>query len=266
MSNHALLPICWVDLDDTLFQSLRKTPLPHNDIAAVDVNNQPRSVFTPRQRQWLDWLLRSTQVIPVTARDPAQFKRVNIQFRSWAITTMGAVIMKPNGQEDDQWADQIVPGAQLRQYALRNLAAYATTLARPMREPISVRLVTHYDDVAFMLVIKTPNRLTTRSLHLQLQKHLEHNQPHHRWHIWQHDRQITIHHQDLTKRHAVEYLLERLRAIHGDVPTMGFGDALSDYGFMSLCDWRGVPANSALDQALAFCSHSSISNNGWIQQ
>lgn len=261
MNKPSLSPVCFVDLDDTLFQSIRKTPLPHDGVAATDANNKPRSVFTARQRQWLDWLLNCTQVIPVTARDSEQFKRVTIPFRSWSITTMGAVIAMPNGHEDEQWAHRIVPAASLRQYSLRELAAYCSTVSRSMPDPISVRLITHYDNVALMLVVKASNRLTARSLHLKLQKHLSQTIPQHRLHVWLHDRQITIHHHDLTKRHAVEYLLGRLRAMYGDVPTMGFGDAVSDYSFMSLCDWRGVPDNSALDQMLTTATTSLLTDN-----
>ena len=62
-------PLVFVDLDDTLFQTARKmvegTP---RTIATLDVHRQPNGYMSPVQHSFINWLLASADVVPVTAR------------------------------------------------------------------------------------------------------------------------------------------------------------------------------------------------------
>ena len=45
----------------------------------------------------------------------------------------------------------------------------------------------------------------------------------------------------LQKREAVREWIRRDQAINGKRPLLGFGDSVSDLGFMAECDWWGTP-------------------------
>ena len=50
----------------------------------------------------------------------------------------------------------------------------------------------------------------------------------------------------LQKREAVREWIRRDQAINGKRPLLGFGDSVSDLGFMAECDWWGTPKRGQL--------------------
>ena len=50
----------------------------------------------------------------------------------------------------------------------------------------------------------------------------------------------------LSKRNAVQEWLLRDREIHGERPVLGYGDSISDLGFMGECHWWGTPRKGQL--------------------
>lgn len=70
-------PLVFVDLDDTLFQTARKmvegTP---RTTATLDVHGQPNGYMNPVQHSFVNWLLASADVVPVTARSVEAYSRV----------------------------------------------------------------------------------------------------------------------------------------------------------------------------------------------
>ncbi|KAA9652395.1 hypothetical protein F7G05_28740, partial [Escherichia coli] len=98
-------PVIFSDLDDTLFQTRRKM-VDELDLApfrtgALDRSLEPRSFMTEEQAMLVDWMLEHAELIPVTARGTEEIARVTIPFRSWAVTTHGAVILDPQGNPDE---------------------------------------------------------------------------------------------------------------------------------------------------------------------
>ena len=78
--------IALVDLDDTLFQTLRKCPpdVPADRLTPLGFarDGSPLSYATPRQMQFLEWLAETTHLVPVTARSLDALRRARIPFRA----------------------------------------------------------------------------------------------------------------------------------------------------------------------------------------
>ena len=114
-------PYTLMDLDDTLFQTQRKidawqvpTAEPeHLVCATVNKQGEPLSFMSQRQASFFNWLLASTELIVVTARDTAEIKRVKLPFDSWQVLTHGAVIVRPDGSLLSEWQQhsqsQLIP-------------------------------------------------------------------------------------------------------------------------------------------------------------
>lgn len=253
MTTDALLPLCFVDLDDTLFQTQRKQPNHTGIVASMDLDGYPRSFFTKPQHLWVNWLLKNAVVIPVTARDKDQFDRVTIPFTSWAIVAMGAVIIAPNKEVDSQWEQHVLSETRPHQDFLNRLHEQWFARKNLLGSKVAIKLIRECSEnqAAVMMTLKFKCAQFAQENHALLQTRVSHqygdDSP---WLCLLHDRQITLCLKTLTKREATEFLLKRLRQTHGPVPTMGLGDNLSDYSFMSLCDWRVIPSDSPLDRTL----------------
>ena len=101
MPNHS--PLVLVDLDDNLFQTARKMQETPVHVASSDVDGKPSGYMTEVQKHFIDWLLTSADVVPVTARSIEAFSRVHIPFKRGAICANGGVILDANGKVDDAW-------------------------------------------------------------------------------------------------------------------------------------------------------------------
>ncbi len=109
-------PYALMDLDDTLFQTLRKIEqwqllkqLPNKNLTIASVNKQgePLSFFSQKQANFFNWLSQSCELIPVTARDTNEIKRVKLPFDSWQILTHGAILLEPNGKRNPIWQQKM---------------------------------------------------------------------------------------------------------------------------------------------------------------
>ncbi|MFH4247077.1 hypothetical protein WAI89_20195, partial [Acinetobacter baumannii] len=59
----------------------------------------------------------------------------------------------------------------------------------------------------------------------------------------------------LAKRYAVQEWLRRDKAINGERPVLGFGDSITDLGFMDECHWWATPARSQLPKRFVGAEH-----------
>ncbi|MGO2387248.1 MAG: hypothetical protein ACTH6Z_08950, partial [Psychrobacter sp.] len=104
-------PYALMDLDDTLFQTQRKidawdlpTTEPESLVCAtVNKQDEPLSFMSQRQVTFFNWLLASTELIVVTARDRSEIKRVKLPFDSWQVLTHGAIILASDGSLLSSW-------------------------------------------------------------------------------------------------------------------------------------------------------------------
>jgi hypothetical protein len=237
-------PLIFVDLDDTLFQTARKMAegAPRHAIA-LDAWGVPIGFMSPVQKGFVQWLLASADVVPVTARSVEAYSRVRIPFTAGAVCSHGGVILHPDGQLDADWHARMTGTLQAYQSRLPELSA--ATLATGHEMGLSLRgwvvgegrlrhyVVTKHQQSDDAVLSKVLAEVQARGLLEDMQVHANGNNlaflPH-----------------GLAKHLAVQEWLRRDRAANGERPVMGLGDSITDLGFMALCNFWATPTQSQL--------------------
>lgn len=237
--------IALVDLDDTLFQTLRKCPpdVPPDRLTALGFakDGAPLSYATPRQMQFLAWLAETTHLVPVTARSLDALRRAHLPFKA-AICAHGGVILDDTGTIDLGWA--AIVSARAMPYAddLTRLADAIATEAARQNVQINTRVLTegplplytlakHADadhDALFAVVDAAVPTLPPG------------------WTDHRNGNNVALMPPYLGKHHAVAHILPALRARFPDAPVIGIGDSRTDAPFMGLCDFAMLPTGSQL--------------------
>jgi len=243
----------FLDLDDTVFQTLRKCA-PGADSAALQVraylpDGTPNS-FATRKQQWLwQWLAKGFRIVPVTARDVHAFRRVNLPFQEEVVLNHGAVILDKQGEVDAAWMDRML--RELPAYHEKLLALWEAVEAYCRRyNGYKARLVDDFD-ITWYGVIKH-NDGTEATLEKLLDVVIKPD-PFIRdgslyWHI--NGNNLAILPRIINKESAVSYLLDGYRQQHPEVLSFGAGDSKTDAPFLALCDYALIPKNTQLFNAL----------------
>lgn len=244
-----------MDLDDTLFQTQRKIDawkLPTSEpdtlvCASVNKQGEPLSFMTQRQATMFHWLLASTELIVVTARDTSEIQRVKLPFNSWQILTHGAVIKQPDGSSQRDWQAQMRDRLDPLQHALTKLINTLEQLNTQYDGQL--KLAVHSDafldqELVIYLAVKHSKKdhgaLATLAQRLPslLPKLAEH------FYIHVNANNLAILPHCVHKRHAVQFLLAQ--CLDQQRPSFGFGDSLADLPFLQLLDWYGTPNHGQL--------------------
>ncbi|MFT2721222.1 HAD family hydrolase [Deinococcus sp. A31D244] len=240
--------VAFADLDDTLFQTLRK--LPGTDPATltpmtVNTLGQPHSHAAPAQTALLELLSAGhVTLIPVTGRDAQAMRRVTLPFRSWQVMDHGLTILTPDGQPDAAWAAQVTAHLHPLQDALH---AGTEAIAAPAAQ-MGARLTRHAaHGLPFMTVLKHPDADPQVLADLQDRWDAAHG-PDSPLRVIANANNVSLLPRHLGKAAAVRYLLgEHLR---GAALTLGLGDSVSDLGFMDECDFAVTPRRGQLMRTL----------------
>lgn len=236
-------PLVFVDLDDTLFQSARKMGDESRFAATLDIDGQPNGYMNAMQKNLVEWLLATSDVVPVTARSIEAYQRVQLPFAHGAVCAHGGVILAADGSLDAPWharlCDELAP-EQTRLYQLCE-----QTLAIGVELGFSLRgWVVEEQGLANYVVIKHNNdtdaallgvlaEVKVRGLLNGLYVHANGNN-------------LAFLPRALQKREAVREWIRRDQTINGRRPLLGFGDSVSDLGFLAECDWWGTPRQGQL--------------------
>ncbi len=247
-------PVVFSDLDDTLFQTRRKMvdemALEPFRTGALDRSLTPRSFMTEEQSMLVDWLLEQAELIPVTARGTEEISRVQIPFRSWAITTHGAVILSAEGQPDEEWKALMLERLEPYRKKLTSLQRDITELMKAKGINAWARLNYEYGSIPVYLVMKHRDSTRLNELYA-IADEIEQCFPATDFYIHRNGNNVAWLPQPVEKGLAVTWLLEKLRAERGVFPVIGLGDSLSDHRFMRLCSWYCLPRNSQFADAIS---------------
>jgi hydroxymethylpyrimidine pyrophosphatase-like HAD family hydrolase len=237
----------FVDLDDTLFQSLEKCAERDTlEPAAFLKDGSPISFTTAAQRAFFAFAQDGMTMIPATARNLDAFRRVNLPFASYAVLDYGGIVLNPDGGVDQPWLARMQDAMGAALPGLRELAGLIDAWAERSGFGGRARLIEDFA-TPFYLVVKDPDKIAARLEPIER----EVVRP---W-IDAGARDYTIHRNGnnlailpsaLNKAHAVAYVVERLREQHGAILTFGMGDSRSDARFMAACDYAIVPGRTQL--------------------
>ena len=271
-------PYALMDLDDTLFQTLRKIEqwqllkqLPNKNLTIASVNKQgePLSFFSQKQANFFNWLSQSCELIPVTARDTNEIKRVKLPFDSWQILTHGAILLEPNGKRNPIWQqkmfEQLMP--------LQNDLILLQNVLEQHSQTHDLGLVFSlhddnffdgndffdgncYQNLKIYLAIKhhQKDEKILQDIAYNLANILKDNLPNFNQNFYIHvnANNLAILPNAIHKRHAVAFLLKQL---DNNRPYFGFGDSLADLLFLQQLDWYGTPNHGQLHDKICQICH-----------
>lgn len=262
-SPNILKPYALMDLDDTLFQTQRKIddwnlPTAENKnlvCATVNKKGEPLSFMTTRQANFFNWLLVSTELIVVTARDCNEIKRVKLPFSSWQVLTHGAIILTPDGKLLNSWQQYTYKQLTPMQDKLNQLSEVFANYSKSdnsqlvftphidsfnnsaIDKELIIYLAIKHAQKDHQALIELANKLPTlvRDFDQHFYVHVNANN-------------LAILPHVIHKRHAVQFLLEH--HLDNKRPSFGFGDSLADLPFLQLLDWYGMPNHGQLHDQL----------------
>ncbi len=265
-NNDIIKPYALMDLDDTLFQTQRKidtwglpTAEPENLVCAtVNKQGEPLSFMSQRQSTFFNWLLASTELIVVTARDTSEIKRVKLPFSSWQVLTHGAIILTPDGEVFSDWQQHIYDTLIPLQDSLNQLTELITDHSAQHGDCHHNLVFTAHTDcfnnsignkeMTIYLAIKHAQKdhQALTDLAQQLPTLMPEFDKHFYVHVNANNLAILPH--AIHKRHAVQCLLEH--CLDNQRPSFGFGDSMADLPFLQLLDWYGMPNHGQLHSQL----------------
>ncbi|WP_299186333.1 HAD hydrolase family protein [uncultured Psychrobacter sp.] len=252
-------PYTLMDLDDTLFQTQRKIDawgLPTSEtknLVCATVNKQGAqlSFMSQRQTAFLNWLLVSTDLIVVTARDRYEITRVKLPFNSWQVLTHGAIILTSDGELLSTWQQYMYNELKPLQDKLDQLSQLFANHSKndnsqlvftphidsfnngSVNEELTIYLAIKHAQKDHQALIELAKKLPTliRDFEQDFYVHVNANN-------------LAILPHAVHKRHAVQFLLDH--HLDSQRPSFGFGDSLADLPFLQLLDWYGMPNHGQL--------------------
>ena len=236
-------PLVFVDLDDTLFQSARKMGDENRYVATLDIHRNPNGYMRNTQKIFVEWLLANADVVPVTARSIEAYSRVTLPFTCGAICSHGGVILLPNRYLDSDWHAQMCEKLDNHQRRLYDLSRRTLEIGEQLG--VSLRSWVVEEEGLAIYVVTKHNEQNDN----ELKKVLSEVQSYdllHGFYIHSNGNNLAFIPNELSKRAAVLEWLRRDRVLHHERPVIGFGDSISDLGFMSECHWWGTPQKGQL--------------------
>ncbi|MGP5203078.1 HAD hydrolase family protein [Psychrobacter aquimaris] len=257
-------PYALMDLDDTLFQTQRKIDawdLPTTEAknlvcATVNKQGEPLSFMSQRQAALFNWLLASTDLVVVTARDRSEIERVKLPFDSWQVLTHGAIILDEDGALQPEWQQHMYSKLAPLQDKLNQLSEMFVSHSKSEQshlvftphidsfnngsvdKELTIYLAIKHAQKDHQALIDLAEKLPTliRDFEQDFYVHVNANN-------------LAILPHAVHKRHAVQFLLNN--HLDRQRPSFGFGDSLADLPFLQLLDWYGMPNHGQLHERLS---------------
>lgn len=245
-------PLILSDLDDTFFQTARKmneTGRTPERMAALDRELKPRSFMTKEQVNLVDWLLATSEVIPITARGSEEFSRVDITFSSYKVVCHGAVILNPDNQPNIAWQTIIQEQMNIVMPEVLALETKVNDIIATYKRQDGSQLdawsrINEENGSPIYLVCKVRDSLKEAEL-AELAELVESSVNLDNFYIHRNRNNLAFLPKVISKENATQFLLDNLIDREGRA-VLSFGDSLSDLPFMAFADFICVPQHSQI--------------------
>ncbi|MBQ9407549.1 MAG: hypothetical protein IJU37_12535 [Desulfovibrio sp.] len=242
----SIKPIVFLDLDDTIFQTARKMESTADATPVTfRANGSPASWMRPTQRNFFEWLSHVAEVIPVTGRSLEQLDRVALSFSSWKVACHGAVIMDAQGIVDAAWAKEVRQILDPLQGDMEELREMGESFFASKGIDAFARIERH-DGLGLYVVKKHTAWEKLDELYL-VQECLKAHPRIDKFRIFANDNNVSVMSAGLDKGKAVRRILDSVGHAR---PILGFGDSVSDFSYLNVCDWWGTPRRSQIAQSI----------------
>lgn len=245
--------VVFLDLDNNIFQSLRRRPLQQAEPVAYTAGGLACSFMSGTQRAFFNWLNSTTLVIPNTARDTNTFARVDLPFRSYSICSFGGVILRPDSKVETAWYETIEPQARQAQSLLDGVHALVRESAQKHNFDIRVRLL---NDSGLDLYINIRHNQHHPAELLELAEEIKPQLPPN-WTVHHNDNNLAFFPDFLGKEKAARWLLKEIIKPRQNAVIIGSGDSFTDMPMMAMADFALMPCGS---QAFA-AAHKHAANH-----
>ncbi|MBK8803262.1 MAG: haloacid dehalogenase [Fibrobacteres bacterium] len=232
----------FVDLDDTLFQTLGKcTSKDWLEPVGFLKDGTPLSFSNERQRAFLDAMRAIGTVIPTTARDLDALGRVKLEFSHAKIAAHGAVVIAPDGTMDARWAAKVQEWSEGTRPLLEGL------LERTLREvesrdlDLRVRLVGEHGQTHYFLAKSKTGELSDLDA---LERQFLADGENAGLRVHRNGNNLALLPAWLGKEFAVGWVKEH--HLPREALFLGVGDSLTDLPYMRSCDFLVIPARSQI--------------------
>lgn len=241
------------DLDDTLLQSKGKCGLPVEECTLRGITKEggPQGFSTPAQEELLSVMNENGTLIPVTARNLNAFKRVQIDFRSYAAISHGAIVLEPNGEPSQEWLEHIAPEVEKHKDTVAAIRDELRDLLNLHNCNILMdRLLEEFGVTTccmFKTDLETSNQIPV--IAKILEDRLASREECAEFIVHHNGRHISVLPPYSSKLRAVEFIMDKLNVNENDL-TFGLGDSISDWDFMKNCKFSVIPFNSQLAKSI----------------
>jgi len=245
--NSETAPLILTDLDDTLFQTLRKvgSGVGHDTLTPASWlgDGSVSGYMTPLQSMFHGWLAQG-ELVPVTARNRLVMERTFLKGCGRAICSHGGLILDKEGKADRGWTEHLSSLDAASSMSVADAYAQLRSVLDEHGDLFRHWMVTE-EGLDLYVTVKQNREVggdPVEMLHRVCGQAAALLPP--EWKLHRNGNNAAFMPAWLGKRQAVEHMLAEIRDGAPMRPVIGFGDSTSDLPFMSLCDYMMTPSRS----------------------